>query len=293
MKNTFKKALQFSGLTVALLALVACGNGGNDTTTASSAGQAAESSETTSDDLTPLKVGASSTPHAEILESVKDDLAEAGYDLEVTVFDDYILPNEAVEDGSLDANYFQHITYLNNFNDERKTDLVAVGDIHFEALGIYPGKVSSLDDLADGAQVAIPNDATNEARALLLLEAAGLIELKDNTDIATTPKDVTANPKNLEFVELEASQIPRSIDDVDIAVINGNYAVEAGFNVEKDALVIEDNDSAAAKSYVNVVAVKAGNEDDPSVKALVKALQTDKVKEFMEENYQGAVIPMF
>src|SRR5699024_9894945 len=222
MKNTIKRSLQVSGLTVLLLGLVACGNGNNATNSSANS--------TNTEELKPIKVGASSTPHAEILDQVKDDLTDEGYDLQVQIFDDYIQPNVALDTGDLDANYFQHITYLNNFNEERGTDLQAVADIHFEALGIYPGKVKSLEELKNGAQIAVPNDATNEARALLLLESAGLIKLKDNTDISTTLKDITENPKNLDIVELEASQIPRSLEDVDIAVVNGNYAVEAGFN---------------------------------------------------------------
>ncbi|HIY57609.1 MAG TPA: MetQ/NlpA family ABC transporter substrate-binding protein [Candidatus Tetragenococcus pullicola] len=285
MKNTIKRSLQVSGLTVLLLGLVACGNGNNATNSSANS--------TNTEELKPIKVGASSTPHAEILDQVKDDLTDEGYDLQVQIFDDYIQPNVALDTGDLDANYFQHITYLNNFNEERGTDLQAVADIHFEALGIYPGKVKSLEELKNGAQIAVPNDATNEARALLLLESAGLIKLKDNTDISTTLKDITENPKNLDIVELEASQIPRSLEDVDIAVVNGNYAVEAGFNAKEDALAFEEQDSPSAKSYVNVIAVKNGNEDNEGVQALIKALQTDKVKKYIEENYQGAVLPMF
>ncbi len=285
MKNTIKRSLQVSGLTVLLLGLVACGNGNNATNSSANS--------TNTEELKPIKVGASSTPHAEILDQVKDDLTDEGYDLQVQIFDDYIQPNVALDTGDLDANYFQHITYLNNFNEERGTDLQAVADIHFEALGIYPGKVKSLEELKNGAQIAVPNDATNEARALLLLESAGLIKLKDNTDISTTLKDITENPKNLDIVELEASQIPRSLEDVDIAVVNGNYAVEAGFNAKEDALAFEEQDSPSAKSYVNVIAVKNGNEDNEGVQALIRALQTDKVKKYIEENYQGAVLPMF
>ena len=205
---------------------------------------------------------------------------------------DYIQPNLALESGDLDANYFQHLPYLESFNEENGTDLVSAGAIHYEPFGIYAGKTSSLDDLADGAVVAVPNDTSNEARALLLLEAQGLIRLKDGAGLTATKNDIVENPKNLELYEVEAAQIPRVIEDVDIAVINGNYAIEAGFKVT-DALAVEDSASIAATTYGNVVAVRSGDEDDPKIRALIEALTSDEVKKFMEETYEGAVVPLF
>ena len=236
-----------------------------------------------------IKVGATPAPHADILEVAKDLMAEKGYTLEITEFDDYILPNTAVEDGSLDANYFQHITYMNNFNEENGTHLVSVAAIHYEPFGIYAGKTASLEELADGASVAVPNDVTNEARALLLLEAQGLIKLSDDAGLDATPNDIVENPKNLTFTELEAAMVPNALTEVDIAVINVNYALEAGFNPVEDALAIEDADSP----YVNILVVKEGNENNAAVQALVEALHSDTVRDFIEEKYAGAVVPAF
>ncbi|MEG0755596.1 MAG: MetQ/NlpA family ABC transporter substrate-binding protein [Oscillospiraceae bacterium] len=241
---------------------------------------------------TTLTVGASPAPHAAVLEIVKPLLAKEGITLEIKEFTDYILPNTAVEDGSLDANYFQHITYLNKFNDEYKTHLVSVADIHYEPFGLYAGKTATIADLPDGAQIAVPNDATNEARALLLLEANGLLTLKEGAGINATKLDIAENPKNLEIVELEAKQLPVRLADVDMAVINGNYALDGGLNVA-DALAVEAADSEAGTAYVNVLAVKEGREKDEAIAALAKALQSDEVKAYMEENYPGAVVPVF
>ncbi len=243
-------------------------------------------------ELVKVKVGASVTPHAEILNAVKDELKAAGYDLEVVEFTDYVLPNTALEQGDLDANYFQHTPYLENFNEENGTHLVSVGKIHYEPFGIYAGKTSDLSAIPDGGSIAIPNDGTNEARALLLLEAQGLIKLKEGITFTATVLDIAENPKNLSIKEIEAAQLARSLQDVDAAVINGNYAIQAGLKV-KDALAIEDKDSIAADTYANVLVVKEGHENDEATKALLAALQSDTAKKFMEEKYEGAVIAAF
>ena len=248
--------------------------------------------EGTSLEGTTLKVGASPAPHAEILEVAKGLLAKQGITLEIVEFNDYVQPNTAVEDGSLDANYFQHITYMNQFNTSDGTHLVSAAEIHYEPFGLYAGKTTALADLADGAQVAVPNDATNEARALLLLEQEGLITLKDGAGITATKADIAENPKNLDIVELEASQLPVRLADVDLAVINGNYAIDAGLKVS-DALALESSDGAAAAAYVNVVAVKEGRENDPAIQALCAALQSQEVKDFITETYEGSVVPTF
>ena len=242
-----------------------------------------------SDDKT-IKVGACVTPHAEILNSVKDKLAEEGWDLEVVEYNDYVLPNTALEDGELDANYFQHKPYLDDFNEENGTHIVGVANVHFEPMAIYAGKTASLDDVADGASVAVPNDTTNEARALLLLEAQGLISLNEDAGVQATVLDITDNPHNLEIKELEAAQIAKSIQDVDFAVINGNYAIEAGLT---DPLAVEASDSLAAETYANLIAVKEGNEDSEKTKALVDAVLSDDVRDYINENYEGAVVPVF
>ena len=244
-------------------------------------------------DLTVIKVGASPTPHAEILEAIKGLMAEQGYDLQVVTFNDYVLPNNAVESGEVDANYFQHITYMNDFNEKNGTHLVSVAEIHYEPFGLYPGKTKTLEDLADGAQIAIPNDRTNEARALLLLQAQGLIKLKDGVGIEATKLDIVENPKNLDIQEIAAELLPRSLEDVDMAVINGNYAMQNGLKASTDALAVEAADSEAATLYVNVLAVKEGNENNPAIQALVKALTSETAKKFMEDTYSGAVVPTF
>lgn len=238
-----------------------------------------------------IKVAASSTPHAEILEQAKPILADKGYDLQVTVYNDYVQPNEVVESGDFDANYFQHIPYLNSFNEEKGTHLFNAGGIHYEPFGIYPGTKSSLSDVAEGDSVAVPNDTTNEARALLLLQDNGLITLKDGVGLEATVNDISDNPYNLEIVELEAAQVPRVVDEVALVVLNGNYALEAGYSVAKDALAYESSDSEAAKTYVNVIAVKEGNENTDKIKALVEVLQSDEIKKYITDTYDGAVIP--
>ena len=238
-----------------------------------------------------ITVAASATPHAEILAAAKPILAEQGWDLEVTEFDDYVLPNEVVESGEMDANYFQHVPYLDSFNEEKGTHLVEVGKIHYEPFGIYPGTKSSLDDIADGDVIAVPNDTTNEARALLLLQDNGIITLKDGAGLEATVNDIAENPYNVEIQELAAESVARVADEVAYVVLNGNYALQAGFSVAKDALAYEKSDSEAAKTYVNVIAVKEGNENSDKIKALVDVLKSDEIKDFINEKYDGAVIP--
>ncbi len=240
-----------------------------------------------------IVIGASPTPHAEILAIVKDILKEKGYELEIKEFTDFVQPNLTLQSGELDANYFQHLPYLNDFNAENKTELVSIADIHYEPLGIYPGKTKSLADLKDGAQVAVPNDTTNEARALLLLEIQGLIKLKPDAGFKATINDIIENPKNLKIIEIEAAQLARSLADVDIAVINGNYAIQAGLNVVTDTLAKEEKDSLASTTYINVLAIRKGDENREDLKALVEALKSEKVRKFIEETYKGAVVPVF
>ncbi|MCQ2082173.1 MAG: MetQ/NlpA family ABC transporter substrate-binding protein [Lachnospiraceae bacterium] len=238
-----------------------------------------------------IKIGATATPHAEILEQAKEALAKEGITLEITVFDDYVLPMTAVESGELDANYFAHVPYVDQFNVEQGTHIVNVGGIHYEPFGIYPGTKKSLDEVAEGDTIAVPNDTTNEARALLLLEANGLIKLKDDAGLTATVNDIVENPKNINFEELEAAQVARVIDEVAFVVLNGNYALAAGLSVGKDSIAFEASDSEAAKTYVNIVAVKEGNENNEAIKKLVEVLKSDDVKKFINEKYDGAVVP--
>lgn len=254
-------------------------------------GCGSSSKEAASGDDKVIKVAASSTPHAEILEKAKPLLKEKGWDLEVTVFDDYVQPNEVVESGDFDANYFQHIPYMEDFNEKHGTHLVDAGDIHYEPFGIYPGTKKNLSDLEDGDTIAVPNDSTNEARALLLLQDNGLITLKDGVSLEATITDIVSNPKNLNIQELEAAQIPRVMDEVAFAVLNGNYALQAGFSVAKDAVAYEKSNSTAAKTYVNIIAVKKGNENNEGIKALVEVLKSDEIKQFINQKYDGSVIP--
>lgn len=240
-----------------------------------------------------IKIGATPLPHAEILKIAKELLAAQGYDLQIVEFTDYVQPNLALDSGDLDANFFQHKPYLDQFNAERGTDLISVANVHFEPLGVYAGKAATLDALEDKAQVAVPNDATNEARALLLLEAQGLIKLKENAGLNATAKDIVENPKNLQIVEIAAEQLARSLQDVSIAVINGNYAIQAGLNVATDALAKEDAASIAATTFANIIVVKNGNENDPAVQALIQAVTSPEVKTFIETTYEGAVVPVF
>ena len=278
MRLTKTAAAVIAAATIATFALSGCGS----------------SSAASSEDDKTITVAASPTPHAEILnEAVKPLLEKDGYQLEVKEFTDYVQPNTATEDGEVDANYFQHKPYLDDFNKEKGTHLVSVAAVHFEPFGLYPGKTASLDDLPDGAVVAVPNDATNEARALLLLQSAGLIELKDPEDIASTTKDITSNPKHLQFKELEAAVVPTVIKDVDIAALNGNYAIQAGFDPSADSLYSEQAGDLAADTYANILVVKEGNEDTAKTKELKKALLSSDVRDYIESNYKGAVLPVF
>ncbi|WP_040662099.1 MetQ/NlpA family ABC transporter substrate-binding protein [Oscillibacter ruminantium] len=283
-KKLFALALAL-GLTASL---AACGSSAPAASGSAGSVSGSAAASTPSETVT-LKVAASPTPHAEILNAVKGVLAEQGIDLQITEYGDYVVPNTAVEEGDEDANYFQHQPYLDNFNAENGTHLVSAGGIHIEPMGVYAGKTTALADLPDGATIAIPNDATNEGRALLLLEAQGLIKLKDSSNLESTPNDIAENSKNLQFKELEAAMIPNTVEEVDLSVINCNYALQAGFNPVEDALAIEDSNSP----YVNIIAVKEGHENDPAIVALVAALQSETAREFITSTYNGAVVPAF
>ncbi|MFJ2258758.1 MetQ/NlpA family ABC transporter substrate-binding protein [Streptomyces sp. NPDC087844] len=275
MRNTVKLTTAVLAAGALTLGLTACGS----------------DKDAASDTSGPLIVAASPVPHAEILNYVKDNLAkDAGLDLQVKEFTDYVLPNTATEDGSVGANYFQNQPYLDDFNKKNGTHIVPVVTVHLEPLGLYSSKIKKADELKSGATVAVPNDTVNEARALKLLDTNGIITLKDGAGNDATPKDIAKNPKNLKFKELEAAQTPRSLDDVDAAVINGNYAIESDLKPSEDALVLE---SADDNPYGNFLAVKEGNEDDPRVKKLAKLLTSAKVKKFIEDKYAGSVIASF
>ena len=283
------------------LSLAACGSSASSSaaeSTAPAESEAASTSEAASEETTDLagttlKVAASPTPHAEILNAAKDILAEQGITLEVVEFSDYVQPNLVTESGEVDANYFQHTPYLESFNEENGTNLVSVGAIHYEPFGIYPGKSSDLENIADGAVIAVPNDTTNEARALQLLAAQGIITVRDGAGLTATVNDIEENPHNVKIEEIEAAQLPRTVADVDFAVINGNYAMEAGFSVGKDALATEDASSEAAQTYANLLVVKEGNENNPAIQALFAALTSDTVKDYINNTYDGAVVPIF
>ncbi|QOV19358.1 MetQ/NlpA family ABC transporter substrate-binding protein [Blautia liquoris] len=287
-------------LTAAVLALStlgACGTKSDaDSSSAKSSSKetdAASSAEkTSSEELEDLVVGATPSPHAEILEAVKDTLKEKGYNLVIKEYTDYVQPDMALDSGDIDATYHQHQPFLDQFNEEHKTDLVSAASIHYEPFGIYAGKTKSLDDVKEGAQIAVPNDVSNEARALLLLQDNGLLTLKDGADLNATTKDIEKNDKNIKFVEVDAAQLPRSLADVDLAVINGNYAIDAGLKIS-DALATEDASSVAATTYSNIVAVRKDDKDNEKTKALVEALTSDTAKKFMEDKYAGAVVPSF
>ena len=240
-----------------------------------------------------ITVAASPIPHAEILKVAGDVLAKDGWTLKVTEYADYVVPNNVVEDGEIDANYFQHTPYLDEFNEANGTHLVSVATVHYEPLGLYPGTKTSLADLSDGDKVAVANDTTNRARGLQLLEAQGLIKLKEGVGLTATKLDIVENPLNLQIEELEAAQIPNFLDDVAVAVINGNYALGAGLNAGTDALAVEASDSLAATTFGNILVVKAGNENTAKTEALKKALLSDEVRDFINSTYSGAVVPMF
>ena len=238
-----------------------------------------------------ITVAASTTPHAEILAVAKPILAEQGYDLQVTEFQDYVQPNNVVESGEFDANYFQHVPYLESFNEEQGTHIVNAGGIHYEPFGIYPGTKSSLDEIADGDVIAVPNDTTNEARALLLLQDNGILTLKEGVGLTATVNDIESYTTNVKIQELEAAQVSHVMGEVAYVVLNGNYAIEAGLSVAKDSIAFESSDSEAAKTYVNIIAVKEGNENSDKIKALVDVLKSDEVKKFINDTYDGGVIP--
>lgn len=296
MKMKMKKLLSILLCAALVLGLAACGTAASDPTAApESEAPATDAAETPSGELEKIVVGASSTPHAEILEAVSGELEALGYELDIKIFDDYVMPNLALADGEIDANYFQHEPYLLNFNAENGTDLVSAAAIHYEPMGIYGGSKSSLDELAEGDIIAVPNDGTNEARALLLLQDQSLITLKEGIDASTetaTILDIAENPQNLEIVEMEAKNIPHSLPDVAFAVINGNYALQAGLT-GNDALASESADSDAAQTYANILAVRAGEEDSAKTQALVTALTSETCRQFIEETYSGAVVPIF
>ena len=273
MKKNLLKKISL-GLVAVLSAATLIGCGGN-----------------TSDDKV-IKIGASPSPHAEILEQIKEEVEAKGYTLEIIEYNDYVIPNTAVDQGELDANFFQHKPYLDDFNAENGTDIVSVASIHFEPLGIYSETLIDISEIGEGAVIGVPNDATNEARALLLLEANGLITLKEDAGVNATINDIESNPLNLEIKEIEAAQLPLSLPDLDAAVINGNYAISAGLSVS-DAIAVEESTSVAAETYANILAVKAGNEDSEKIKVLIEALQSDAVKEYIENEYAGAVVPVF
>lgn len=302
-----KRLYVLAAAVLAAGALTACGGNNKETTAATTAAPAetkeaaadqtaaeseAPAGETADGELKKLVVGASPAPHAEILKAAQEILKEKGYDLVIKEYTDYVQPNLALEAGDLDANYFQHFPYLEQFNQQKGTTLVSAGAIHYEPFGIYAGKTASLADLAEGAQVAVPNDVSNEARALLLLADNGLIELKEGVGLEATKNDIVKNDKKLKIMEIEAAQLPRALGDVDIAVINGNYAIEAGLKVS-DALATEDSQSIAATTYGNVVAVRSGEEKSDATLALIDALTSDAVKQYIEDTYEGAVVPLF
>ena len=278
MKKTLALVLV---LVLAMAALTGCGQ------TSGSDSAAADNG-----DMVTIKVGATPTPHAEILNALKDTLAEQGVDLEVVEYTDYVIPNTAVESGELDANYFQHLPYLEDFNAENDTHLVSVLPVHYEPMGIFPGKSSDLESIADGATIAVPNDTTNEARALQLLAAQGLITLPADAGLDITPKDITENPHNIQFLEVEAAAVARSLEDADFGIINGNYALEAGLTAE-DGLAFEAADSLAAQTYANILVVKEGSENNEAIQKLKEALTSDECRQFIEETYNGMVQPVF
>lgn len=287
-KHFWKKAsaVFFAGI-LACGALVGCGSSASQ----SSAPSGSTSTSGASNEKV-IKVGASPTPHAEILEQISGVLEADGYKLDIVEFNDYVQPNTALEQGDLDANYFQHITYLNDFNEENKTHLVDAVGVHFEPFGLYAGKTNEIASLKNGAKIAVPNDTTNEARALLLLQQEGLIKLRDGAGLTATKQDIVENKLNLDIQEVEAAQLPRILAEVDMAAINGNYAMQGGLNVA-DAIAVEGTESDAANAYVNVIAVKEGNELSEKTQALVKAITSQEVRSFIENNYKGSVVALF
>ena len=305
MKNKFINKIAAVGLTVITTAGLFTGCVGN-TVKASGSEQVSveeeeiivvesetveEAESVTVDSKGTITVAASPTPHAEILAEVGKILEKEGWTLEVTEFEDYVQPNLVVEDGDIDANYFQHTPYLDNFNEEKGTHLVSIAGVHYEPFGIYPGTKASLDDIATGDTIAVPNDTTNEARALLLLQDNGIIKLKDGAGLTATVLDIEENPYDIKIQELEAAQVSRVKDEVAYVVLNGNYALEAGFSVAKDSIAYEKSDSDAAKTYVNILVVKEGNENNEGLQELAKVLKSDEIKDYINNTYDGAVVP--
>lgn len=284
LKQHLKPLAGIAAVAGLALALTACGgNSGSAATTAAASGSSEDN---------VITVGASPSPHAEILNAVADELKSEGYELKVVEYNDYVQPNVALDAGDLDANYFQRLPYLENYNDENGTDLVSAGAIHFEPMGLYAGKSSDINNVPDGAKIAVPSDATNEARALLLLQDQGVIKLKDGVGLEATANDIEENPHNIQLVEVEAAAVPRSLEDCDFAVINGNYALSAGLDTGA-TLASESADSEAAQTYANIVAVRKGDENSEKTQALIKALTSDTARKFIEEQYKGSVIPVF
>ena len=281
MNNT-KKIIALAAAAALTLSLAAC-SGNNSSSTADNSSSDASS--------TMIRVGASPSPHAEILEFAKDQLAAKGYELEIVEFTDYVMPNVALYEGDLDANFFQHTPYLDNYNEQNGTDLVSACKVHFEPMGLYSETLTSVSDVAEGSKVGVPNDPTNEARALNLLEAQGLIKLREGAGLNATPLDIEENPLNLEFVELEAAQLPRNLSEFAIAAINGNYAIEAG--ILDKVIVNEAADSESAQEYANILAVQSGELETDKTKALVEALTSDETREFINTQYEDQFIPVF
>ena len=290
-----KKILALTLSAILCLGLLAgCGTEGGSAATDPASEPTSGATNTPGGELETITVGASSTPHAEILDAVRGELEALGYDLEVVVFNDYVQPNTALADGDLDANYFQHEPYLTTFNSERGTDLVSAGAIHYEPMGIYPGTKSSLDDIAEGDTIAIPNDGSNETRALLLLQDLGYITLADGIDASSnaTIEAIVDNPLNLEITEMNAENIPHILADVAFGIINGNYALQADLTGD-DALASESADSDAAQTYANIVACRNGDENSDKIQALITALTSETCREYIESTYNGAVVPIF
>lgn len=281
MNNT-KKIIALAAAAALTLSLAAC-SGNNSSSTADNSSSDASS--------TVIRVGASPSPHAEILEFAKDQLAAKGYELEIVEFTDYVMPNVALYEGDLDANFFQHTPYLDNYNEQNGTDLVSACKVHFEPMGLYSETLTSVSDVAEGSKVGVPNDPTNEARALNLLETQGLIKLREGAGLNATPLDIEENPLNLEFVELEAAQLPRNLSEFAIAAINGNYAIEAG--ILDKVIVNEAADSESAQEYANILAVQSGELETDKTKALVEALTSDETREFINTQYEDQFIPVF
>ena len=293
-KLVARRLVALFGVVVAaalVFALAACGGTSASSTSTGSGSTSAASSSSSSDDKV-ITVGASPSPHAEILEQIKPTLEAEGYTLNIVEYSDYVQPNEALAQGDLDANYFQHKPYLDNYNSENGTDLVSVAAIHFEPMSIYSNKHDSLTDIPDGAKIAVPSDATNEARALLLLQDNGILTLKDGAGLDATANDIADNPHNVQLVETEAANVARTLDDVDFAVVNGNYALSAGLDTSK-TLASEATDSEAAQTYANIIACRDGDQDSDKITALVNALETQEVKDYINDTYKGTVIAVF